>query len=605
MNATNIAINLPKPTGANPPAQTAQVQVNLSSGSALEIQSGNSIIKVTNNTQSDGIATQPVNPSSIPTFNSQTTASTPTTRSAPPAQSVNRAQQIIEAKKNKLMAFMSGIESDSKNLKENVKTGMEGWNQLFAGYGLNAQDFDEGKNTDNDFFAKQKKFLVPDAKDFQEMKVRMLSGKTGKPEVFDKAFSQVNKNKPDKDPFRKVENTQNNIKQKLSTINELLNNESFEGVSLAELGVELKSEDKDKLEATETELKAELKKFEEILPENGDKPLNKLESDTGVALTINKINKNPNYINENYIEPTMKCLAEAFTEKDRGEIIDKFEEKLNNLLDQTKAYTKGLTEKDIDEIKKTNPDLEKINSAFLFNKLKQTQNIALLGIGSGMGNQVLELFKPNLSTGSTPRQNSSKITIPFKIGKRPADQLTSNNEPYQILTKHFENVFNGKADLGQGIDETINKLMQNPEQSNWPKVKSNNQVKTNSDGLNLPNSPENNLADIYNSTANIFNANTQPETINDEPTGTLKIGFSPFIGIKPLTKNENQDKNNIEEVKNQQLELEDTLMKNNISKQANPSPEAIQKQLNNSRLSFLYNSYLQSTLQNPPEKNNI
>ena len=154
-----------------------------------------------------------------------------------------------------------------------------------------------------------------------------------------------------------------------------MNNESFEGVSLAELGVELKSEDKDKLEATETELKAELKKFEEILPENGDKPLNKLESDTGVALTINKINKNPNYINENYIEPTMKCLAEAFTEKDRGEIIDKFEEKLNNLLDQTKAYTKGLTEKDIDEIKKTNPDLEKINSAFLFNKLKQTQNI--------------------------------------------------------------------------------------------------------------------------------------------------------------------------------------------------------------------------------------
>ncbi len=147
--------------------------------------------------------------------------------------------------------------------------------------------------------------------------------------------------------------------------------------------------------------------------------------------------------------------------------------------------------------------------------------------------------------------------------------------------------------------------MQNPEQSNWPKVKSNNQVKTNSDGLNLPNSPDNNLADIYNSTANIFNANTQPETKNDKATGTLKIGFSPFIGIKPLTKNENQDKNNIEEVKNQQLELENILMQNNISKQANPTPEALQTQLNNSRLAFLYNSYLQSTLQNPPEKNNV
>ena len=37
---------------------------------------------------------------------------------------------------------------------------MEGWNQLFAGYGLNAQDFGEDKNTDKDFFAKQEIFLV-------------------------------------------------------------------------------------------------------------------------------------------------------------------------------------------------------------------------------------------------------------------------------------------------------------------------------------------------------------------------------------------------------------------------------------------------------------
>jgi hypothetical protein len=600
MNATNIAINLPKPTGANPPAQ---VNVCLHPNSTVEIKSGNSTIEICN----DRINPQPANSSSIQTFNSGGN-NVPTSNSrmaAPPAQSVDPVQHAIEAKKNKFGFFMSGLESDSKNLKNNVKAGMQGWNQLFAGYGLNAQDFGEDKNTDKDFFSKQEKFLVPDAKDFQEMKVRMLSGKTGEPEVFDKAFSQVNKNKPDKDPFRKVENTQNNIKEKLSTINELLNNESFEGVSLAELGVELKPEDKAKLEKTETDLEAELKKFEEILPENGDKPLNKLESDTGVALIINKINKNPNYINDELIEPRMQALKDELDMTKREEIISVFKEKLNTLLDQTKAYTKGLTQKDIEDIKKTNPDLEKINSAFLFNKLKQTQNIALLGIGSGMGNQVLKLFKPNLFTSSTPRQNSSKITIPFKIGKRPADQLTSNNEPYQILTKHFENVFNGKADLGQGIDETINKLMQNPEQSNWPKVKSNNQVKTNSDGLNLPNSPENNLADIYNSTANIFNANTQPETKNDEPTGTLKIGFSPFIGIKPLTKNENENKNNIEEVKNQQLELENILMQNNISKQANPSPEAIQKQLNNSRLSFLYNSYLQSTLQNPPDKNNI
>ncbi len=608
MNATTFMISQTQPAAqvaASPQAQKNPViNVNLAPGTKAEITSGGSAnpINITvSNKQVDGLA-QPVIQSQRPNPNNPPTAGANImlvsgSRAAVPVAIVDPVQEAIAGKKEELRAFMKSLPTTSKSLKDNVKTGMQNWNEIFAGYGLNAKDFDSkaetGENGEKDFFSKQEKFLVPDKKDFQEMKVRMLSGKVGKPAEFEKAFGEVNKNIPSKDPFRRVENTQNSIKETVSKIDELLTAE-FDGVSF------LNPDEKEKVEEIKTKLKAELKKFDEILPEdNEEKPLNKLESETGTALIIRKMNENPNYINEKLIKPTMQALEKELDPIKRGEIITKFEKELNNLLAQTKAYTEGLTQKDIDQIKndENNKDLKEINSAFLFNKLKQIHNIALLSIGSGMGSQILE---SGLFPKDAKNQNLGKIIIPFQINKRPADQLTGNTTSYKGLTEHFENVFNQKANLGQGINETLNKLMESPEKSNWPKVKPNTQIKTNSSDFSLPGRPENNLADIYNSTANIFNSHTKPNEQDNKPSGAIKLGFSPFIGISPSSKNENENTQNIEKAANRQLELENVLMQNNIGKDK-LNPEAVQERLNNSRLAFLYNAYLQTKLQNPPK----